>query len=298
MNKQTLENGTYGYEYEISDVNLHKAAEAVFLAQGRPFSEWRDRGKTSLSKVRAYSMYNISSDGQVWNNDGSLSRHTVMVDGELVKATEQNAHLWKCAEVISPVLQYSNIEKDQKWLEFYLDLMQKKGGVVSPWNWNDFNIHVGLENWEVSDVQELLKWYRGVRELFLDFRDPFTYTDQQDPRQYDIKTVTYNRLMRAETREEMFKFKGKRPIFSTIAWADDRVPHNTVEWRQWPLTTDPAVLKRLIEISVECTYTLPEYNTVASWMSDVKEMSLINLPVRPSWSKSPVDEAYRHKIGA
>lgn len=305
---------TYGYEYEIADVLLVDAAKAVFEKQGFSFEDWQDRSldHKQSSKIRKYEIYNISSDGAVFNNNGTKAMATCWNPEEerVERCKPENIHLWQTAELVSPVKRYMKI--DEEWSEFedYLSLLQSLGGVVSPWNWNDFNVHVGIDGWDLDKLKEHIEWQYRCQDIFREFRLQVDDTKFFSPDRFRWSRTAYNRFMQSKDLEEAWAAYRqqqsrdrvtKEPVHWSNFWKklhpadpssflNPELPHNTLEWRSWPMLDDPIILKEIVEFSVKNTFEPVEPDLVREWVdywgaeaSKIKSKKPENLHRKRDW---------------
>lgn len=279
-------NATYGYEYEMADVLLLDAAKAVYEKQGVDFDLWRDRGMAMDTKLRDYDIYTVASD-VTWNTNGSKSLESVYDPelDEVVPMKKANRHLCQTAELTSPVLEYNKIDEEWSDFEEWFSLMQSLGGVVSPWHWNDFNVHIGIDGWDLDDLKQHVEWQREVWEPLTDFRHYVDITDHFSPKKYPWNDTVYTRFMAAKDVEEAwYVYRQNQPRRTTdepVHWSafwkklhpadpssflNPELPHNTLEWRVWPLVDDTDILKELVEFSVKNTHDPMPYDEVVEWV--------------------------------
>jgi len=272
---------TYGLEIEMSDINLNKAAELVFNTQGMLFSEWKDRGNSTRSKVRRYDIWNITSDKTIENHNGTQCRKKVMLPtGEIVEGSEENRPYWQGAELVTPVLNFENLPNDFADLNSYLQMLYEAGATIDADMFNDLHVHVDFgeqseENWK--RLLEFTAWVRDAQYPLIKIHE--AATNKHSPVRYAYKDKFVDELLACKDYDEYswtyrqhqpgkdnghqtFELYQHRRLICPGAVMDPTKGYNTLEWRVWPGTDNILLTLMMTIFSVQSTLEFPSLKFV------------------------------------
>src|SRR5699024_159034 len=161
--------------------------------------------------------------------------------------------------------------------------------------------HVGIEDWDLDMLKEHIRWQKEVWEPLTDFRHYVDEIAWFSPKRYPWRNTVYTNVMNAETKAEAFEAyranqsrdrKTKKAVHWSKFWKklhpadpssflNEELPHNTLEWRVWPMVDDPAILKEFVEFSVKNTHDPMPYKEVEEWVRHWGEKSSYMKKKRP-----------------
>lgn len=262
-------NRTFGIELELGDVPTVALARDVYTMQGLDPNDWVDRGRNS--KIREYDYWNVQSDPTLGNSDGTVCMYSAIDEnGKKVSITKGNKRLQRGAEIVSPVC--IDVKQSMQTLQHIVYLAEEYGATAKPELKHALHVHVGIEDFDLEDVKNLMLWqHREGKEFFQQFPGydgKFTKRGYWDWLIKEIKT--------AETAEVLWHLYRVRTSTGTVSnsefayrkdvnpahWLENKVEGLdrplTVEYRAFGSTTDIKQIENVVRSCIQITNAIKE----------------------------------------
>jgi len=272
---------TVGIEIELSDIKVVDAARLVYESTGRDFSLWQDRwGPYSKPKL-SYDVWNVVSDGSLYNTDGSRCMWTYVDEqGKMCKAnpakSSSNRQKWLGAELVSPALKdVSSLVDSTRTL---VGLLVENGATMTRGNVNALHVHV-----DISDLtfENLIHWPRLIREmqdtfdiLSTKWKKRAFYTEEEV---YRLEECTDARSFWREYRYikgsvRHGDYDGHRRLLDIGPWFNPEKSYSTIEFRGYSATKNIDYISSCIDLSLDTVECLRQGRVVPNLLERVEQM--------------------------
>jgi hypothetical protein len=266
----------------------------VYRVQHKKMSTWRDRHLWLGGKPQVYDQWNVTSDPTILNSNGTQSMRSIMktwtedderveelfheLDDSSVRAVKvgdpfiqpvippynQTRYLWQGAELVSRVARLSEMETFLSEFERYATKARQLGAIAEPRLSHGVHVHVGVEDFNLVDMQRLIERSIAVQDRHKQFTPqpseyPSIWWTENDVQKVFAQSNLGDAFDQSEQAPEGGRSLEMRygdyrrqvnpsPWFKWMLHEAGGIP--TVEVRGFPSTFDPDELRTFIEFAV------------------------------------------------